>query len=111
MDVRLADHDGLGGLFDEALDRIGALRSGPRVSTDGFYAESFMRAHTEYRSFDRFRADAPVELDPPLNHDSPGHRRRVNAFVRDVTDFETWEEMETRSAHEELVDQLLSNTA
>ncbi|MFB6172316.1 MAG: hypothetical protein ABEJ23_07260 [Haloarculaceae archaeon] len=109
MEVLTTDLDELEASLQQALDRIGDFRAGTRVDSDAFFAEPFMRAHTDYETFDAFREDAPVELDVPV--EDPATRGQVDDFVADATEFETWEEMQTTAAQEEVVDQLLSNTA
>ncbi|MFB6107871.1 MAG: hypothetical protein ABEJ82_03390 [Haloplanus sp.] len=111
MNVRLGSLDAVEASFERTLDRIGELRAGTRVGSDAFFAESFMQDHTDYDTFAAFRSDAPVELDVPIEDDADAHRRRVDDFVADATEFETWEEMRRTATQEELVDQLLSNTA
>ncbi|MFB6105854.1 MAG: hypothetical protein ABEJ70_02670 [Halobacteriaceae archaeon] len=111
MEVTPGDLDDLEAALQRALDRIADYRAGTRVSADAFFPDPFMREHTRYDSFEAFREDAPVSLDVPIEGDSDRHRRRVNAFVDEATDFETWEQMQTRAAEEEILDQLLTNTA
>lgn len=111
MDVRIADLDELEASLSQALDRIGEYRAGTRVDSEQFFAAAFMREHTDYETFAAFRADAPVSLDVPIEDDSAEHRQRVDEFVADATEFETWEAMKTTAAQEEIVDQLVSNTA
>ncbi|GAD51626.1 hypothetical protein MBEHAL_0386 [Halarchaeum acidiphilum MH1-52-1] len=110
MDVRIEGVDDLEAALERGLERIGELRAGTRVDSDAFFSKPFMREHTEYGTFGAFRADAPLDFDVPLD-ESTTRRRRADRFVSDVSDFETWEEMKTRAAHEEILDQLLSNTS
>jgi len=111
VDVLLADREGLRDVLADVVDRIGAARAGPRAGDDAVFSDPFVRAHTAYGSFEAFRADAPADLDVLFDRDAPGAPRRVNEFVDDVTEFETWEEMESRAAQAEIVDRLLSATA
>lgn len=111
MDVRVADLDDLEDALEEGLDRIGELRAGTRVDSDAFFAESFMREHTDYDSFPAFRADAPVDLDIPLDDQPSVDVDRLDDYVRDTTEFASWEDMQTTAAQEEIVDQLVTDPA
>ncbi len=111
MDVQIADLDDFEDALQRALDRIGELRAGTRVSSDAFFSNPFMREHTQYDSFEAFRTDAPVELNVPLDDQSETDWDRLDGYVSEVTEFETWEAMQTEAAQAEIIDQLVSNTA
>jgi len=104
MDVGTVALDGRTDALTALLDRLGELHAGTRVTADAFFADAFMREHTRYDTFAAFRADAPVDV--PRDGDATADAR-LNEFVRDATEFETWDAMETRAAEEELVDQHL----
>lgn len=108
MDVELSGLDDPTDALEVTLDRLGELRAGPRVASDAFLAEAFVDEHTRYDSFEAFRADAPVDVPPG---ESTADTEELNAFVRDATEFEAWEELRARAAEEELLDQLLADPA
>ena len=110
MDVQIANLNDFEDALQRGLDRIGELRAGTRVSSDAFFAQPFMREHTQYNTFEAFQANAPLELDVPLDDHSETSRDRLNKYVSEVTEFETWEKMQTKAAQEEIINQLISNT-
>lgn len=111
MDVRVADLTDLEEALEQGIDRIGELRAGTRVDSDDFFAESFMREHTDYDTFGAFRADAPVDLDVPLDDQPSIDVDRLDEYVRGTTEFASWERMQTTAAEEKIIDQLVTDTA
>lgn len=85
--------------------RLGELRAGTRVGSDAAFSREFMRDHTQFDSFERFCERSPWAADEPA--DLAGvDRRRLDDYVAETTDFESWAEMNRLAAEEELIDQL-----
>lgn len=90
-----------------ALDRIGELQAGRRVQSDAVFSEPFMADHTAFDSFAAFCEQSPWAIDGRGDvRDVP--RERLDDYVAETTDFDTWEGMETCAAEEELVDELVA---
>lgn len=85
-------------------DRIGDLRADEWVSSGTVFSEQFIHEHTEFESFTAFREQSPVPLtNGDLDRDVDS--RRLDDYVADTTEFDTWEEMVTPAAEEEIVAQ------
>ncbi|MFB6166549.1 MAG: hypothetical protein ABEJ31_15425 [Haloarculaceae archaeon] len=92
---------------ETVLDRIGDVQAGRRVNSDAAFSDPFVRDHTQFDSFEAFRAASPwsPERDGDLRD---GDRERLDAYVARTTDFETFAEMERVAAEEEIIDQVVS---
>jgi len=105
MDAALQGTTPLAERVESALDRLGELRAGPRVQSDARFSQSFIADHTEFDSYVRFCEQSPWDLDRRDAEDVP--RERLNEYVAAHTDFETWEELRTLAAEEEIIDQVV----
>jgi hypothetical protein len=90
-----------------ALNRICELQAGTRVQSDAFFSQSFMRDHTEFDSFAAFCTQSPWPLDDVSEIQDVAHDQ-LDEYIAATTDFETWEEMKTQAAEEEIIDQVVS---
>lgn len=89
------------------LDRIGELQAGPRVSSDAVLSQPFVHDHTEFESFETFCEESPWSLDDPSDiRDVP--REELDDYVADTTDCESWEQLTTLAAEEEIIDQAVA---
>jgi len=105
MDIQVQGLEGLETRVSDALERIGELQAGTRVSSEAFFSDPFMREHTEYDSFAEFCHDGPwpaAEGDP-LGELPAGV---LDEHVAATTEFESWEAMKTCAAEEEIVMEL-----
>ncbi|QRV17499.1 hypothetical protein JMJ58_21945 (plasmid) [Haloterrigena salifodinae] len=89
-----------------AIDRIGDVQAGTRVSSDAVFSDPFMRDHTRFDSFDEFCERSPWSLRRP-ERIRDVDRDRLDSYVAEMTDFETWEEMDRIAAEEEIIDQVV----
>lgn len=108
MDLQIGDLEDLEGRLQAAVDRIGELQAGTRVRSDEFFSEPFMRDHTQFDSFPAFCEASPWSLEEP-RHVHRVDDRRLDAYVAETTDFESWEGMKTQAAEEAIVDQVVSD--
>jgi len=107
LDLQIEGADDLKSRLTAALDRLGELQAGTRVSSDGFFSRPFMREHTEFDSFGTFCDQSPWSFDTTNDiQDVPCHR--LNEYVARTTDFDSWEGMKTQAAEEEIIDQIIS---
>lgn len=107
MDLQVAGLEELDERVETALDRIAEFRAGTQVDSDAFFSDQFMVEHTSYETFDAFCAQSPWDLR--ARNDVLGvSRDRLDEYVADSTDFESWEEMKTRAAEVHIVDQIRS---
>ncbi|MCO8267145.1 hypothetical protein NKF06_11220 [Haloferax sp. AB510] len=107
MELQIAGLEDLEERVGNALTRIGELQAGTRVQSDALFSQSFMRDHTEFDSFDAFCTQSPWAFDD-IDDAQDISRDRLNEYTAARTDFETWEEMKTQAAEEEIIDQLVS---
>jgi hypothetical protein len=97
MDLQVAGLEDVSERVGAALDRIGELQAGTRVSSEAFFSEPFMRDHTEFDSFAAFCEQSPWSLSEPSDvQEVP--RREVDDYVAARTDFQSWEGMKTQAA-------------
>lgn len=108
MDLQIGGLEDLEETLVTAVDRIGELQAGTRVRSDEFFADPFMADHTEFGSFTAFCEHSPWSLEEPreIRHVD---RQRLDTYVADTTEFESWEAMKTQAAEEEIVDQVVSD--
>ncbi|MDS0282318.1 hypothetical protein [Haloarcula onubensis] len=106
MDLQATELGDLEDRLSDALDRLGELQAGTRVSSDAFFSEPFMRNHTEFDSFVAFYEHAPWSLTEPTDVQGVP-RQALNDYVAATTDFESWEAMKTQAAEEEIIDQVV----
>lgn len=107
MDLQVVGLEDFEARVETALDRIGELQAGTRVRSDAFFSRPFMHDHTDFESFAAFCEQSPWALDERSDiRDVP--RDQLDAYVADRTDFETWEDMKTGAAEEEIIDQIVS---
>ncbi|MFD1633096.1 hypothetical protein ACOZ4L_12135 [Haloplanus ruber] len=107
MDLQVVGLEDLEKRVREAVDRIGEFQTGTRVESDTFFSQEFMRAHTEFDSFTAFCTQSPWSLNGASDVQG-APRDRLNEYVRATTEFETWEDMKTQAAEEEIIDQIVS---
>ncbi len=107
MDLQVAGLEDLEEKVGDALDRIGELQAGTRVQSETFFSRRFMRDHTEFDSFGAFCAQSPWDLDG-ISDVQDISRDRLNEYIDDTTEFETWEGMKTKAAEEDIIDQIVS---
>lgn len=105
FDLRVSELDPFHGRLEKAQERVFELQAGTRVDSDEFFSEEFMRSHTQFDSFHAFYRESPWTLDEKCSIDELPNER-LDAYVAGTTEFETWEEMKTRAAQEEIFDQL-----
>lgn len=108
MDLQIRELKDLEETLATAKNRVDELRAGTRVRSDEFFSEPFMVDHTEFGSFSAFCEHSPWSLEQPreIQH---VERQRLDAYVADTTEFETWEAMKTQAAEEEIIDQVISD--
>ncbi|RDZ51083.1 hypothetical protein C5C07_15830 [Haloferax sp. Atlit-4N] len=107
MDLQITGLEDLEERVGNALNRIGELQAGTRIQSDTFFSQPFMRDHTEFDSFAAFCDQSPWAFDDVADVRDVS-RARLDEYVAGRTDFETWEEMKTRAAEEEIIDQIVS---
>jgi len=107
MDLQVTGLEDLEERVGEALDRVNELQAGARVRSDTLFTQSFMRAHTEFDSFAAFCTQSPWALDDVTDVQDLS-RDRLNEYLTATTDFETWEEMKTQAAEEEIIDRIVT---
>ncbi|ODR80787.1 hypothetical protein BG842_23715 [Haladaptatus sp. W1] len=107
FDLRVSELDPLHGRLEEAQERVFELQAGTRVDSDEFFSKEFMRTHTQYDSFRAFYRGGSWDLDEAGDMDELPNDR-LDGYVAETTEFETWEEMKTAAAEEEILDQLVS---
>lgn len=87
-------------------ERLAALQASRRVRSDAVISRPFMREHTRFDAFAEFVEASPWSpADPADIREVP--RDALDDYVAATTDFETWEELETRAAEEALIEQHL----
>ena len=107
FDLRVSELDPFHGRLEKAQERVFELQAGTRVDSDEFFSEEFMRSHTQFDSFHAFHRESPWDIDEGSSMDElPAER--LDGYVAETTAFETWEEMKTRAAQAEILDQLRS---
>ncbi|MFC7127976.1 hypothetical protein [Haloferax chudinovii] len=106
MDLQVTGLNGLEERVESALDRLGELQAGTRVQSDAFFSQPFMSDHTEFDSFAAFCEQSPWTLDDVSDVQNVS-RDQLNGYIDATTDFETWEEMKTRAAEEDLISQIV----
>ncbi|MCG1002893.1 MULTISPECIES: hypothetical protein [Halobacterium] len=107
MDLQVAGLEELEAKVGDALHRIGELQAGTHVDSDTFFSQQFMRDHTEFDSFGAFCAQSPWTLED-FGDVQDVSREQLDEYVAANTDFQTWEEMKTGAAEEEILDRLVS---
>ena len=99
----------LSGDFEErvtrAQRRIAEFRAGTEVSLDEFFAPTFMEEHTQYECFKAFRDDCPRNLETGEELAAISDEV-LDPFIKETTEFESWERMQNRAAQEEIISQL-----
>ncbi len=93
--------------LDAVIDRIGNVRAGTRVSSGAVFSDPFVRDHTRFDSFAEFCERSPWSLREP-DDIRDVDREQLDEYVEETTDFETWDEMDTLAAEEEIIDQVMS---
>jgi hypothetical protein len=109
MDTPVGESGTGEGHLGRFLEWLGEVQTGRRVGSDAVVSEPFVREHTAYDTFEEFVEDGPRSLPDPDDVDDVGSfeavdRDRLDDHVSATTDFETWEEMETRAAEEALLE-------
>ncbi|MGQ3412125.1 hypothetical protein [Natrinema versiforme] len=110
MDLQRGGLEDLEGRLRTAISRISELQAGMRVTSDEFFSDPFMCEHTQFRSFPAFCEASPWSLERPRTIQRV-NRRRLDAYVAETTDFESWEAMKTQAAEEEIIDQAVSDVS
>jgi len=107
MDLQVSELEDLEDRLESALERIADLQMGARIQSDTFFSQPFMDDHTEFDSFAAFCEQSPWTLEQESDvQDVP--RNRLDDYVADRTDFETWEGMKTQAAEERIIDRIHS---
>jgi len=105
MEIQVGGLDDLEARVADALERIGELQAGTRISSDAFFSEPFMREHTEYDTFAAFCEDGPWEAtEGEAVRELPAEK--LDDHVASTTEFEDWEAMKTAAAEAEIVAEL-----
>ena len=107
MDLQVAGLEDIEETLGDALNRISELQAGTRVTSETFFSEKFMHAHTEFDSFAAFCAQSPWSLDS-VGDVQAVSRDQLNEYIADTTDFDTWEAMKTQAAEEEIIERVVS---
>ena len=107
MDLQVAGLEDLKDRVGTALDRIAELQMGTRIQSDAFFSEPFMDDHTEFDSFAAFCEQSPWTLEERRDIQDVTCER-LDEYVAERTDFETWERMKTQAAEERIIDQIQS---
>lgn len=99
--------------FEEIEDRLTEIQrqvmdsqAGQVVSMDEFFPPTFMQEHTQFESFESFMEGCP--RNPRTNEelaDVPD--RKLDSYVANTTDFQSWQAMQNQAAQEEIISQLI----
>lgn len=102
IDLRVDGLTALRERIEDAVERDERSSGGTRIASEAFVSRPFMRRHTQFESFDRFREASPRE-----DEEFDGLRRHgageLDEFVTATTEFESWEEMQRTAAAEDIV--------
>ncbi|MFB6178680.1 MAG: hypothetical protein ABEI77_03020 [Halorientalis sp.] len=106
MNLQIAGLEDFADRIESVHDTIGHWQAGPRVQSDAVFSQPFVDDHTAFESFDELCAHSPWSLDEPDDiRNVP--RPELDAYLRETTEFESFEEMETLAAEEEIIDQVV----
>lgn len=93
-------------VFEAAILDVPDSTVQPNVTLDGFFPPRFMRAHTEFRTFEEFRERYPAEFEDRSDLEAIS-RDRLDRFVVRVTTFDSWREMRNQAAEREIRERFL----
>lgn len=93
-------------VFEAAILDASSSSVHPNISLDGFFPPGFMRAHTEFQTFEEFREAYPAEFEGRGDLKAIS-RERLDRYVVRVTSFASWREMRNRAAEREVRERFL----
>ena len=89
----------------EIKRQIADYKSGQEVNLDEFFTPTFMQEHTQFESFERFREQCPQ--NPKTEKELTNiPERELNSYVKNTTEFESWQTMQDQAAQEEIISHL-----